>query len=204
MVFPNFTFMNRVLFFFLFAISLSGCKNKKQKPDVPAESFFPVNGYLKGQIAKMDTSLSTFLKIESADGHSDTTPIKNSEVKFYAKDFLNLPDIASKDLKDDYEVAKLYDEDLNAFAFTFTTKENHPVRSEHVVVDPEPNAEGKNDIQSIFVDLWQNKGDSVIRKNIFWEAGKSFQITTTTDAPGKAEKIKKIKVIWKGFEEQNK
>ncbi len=152
----------------------------------------------------MDTSLAMFIKIESTEGRSDTTPIKSSDVRLYATDFLTLPDIASNELKDDYEVTHLYDEELEAFAFTFTTKEDHPVKSEHVIVDPQPNAAGKNDIKSIFIDIWQTANDSAIRKNMLWEADKSFQIITTTDMPGNARKIKKIKVVWNGFTDQNK
>jgi hypothetical protein len=196
--------MNRFLLSLTFTFVLFSCKTKKAKPEVLAADIFPVNDYLKGQVARMDTSLASYIKIETTDGRSDTTPIKNSEVKLYANDFLTLPDIASKELKDDYEVTHLYDEELDAFAFTFTTKEPHPVKSEHVILDPQQNAEGKNDIKSIFVDLWQNTGGSSIRKNMLWEAGKSFQITTTTDAPGAAEKIKKLTIIWNGFDSQTK
>lgn len=196
--------MNRFFLSLLFAFSIISCKTKKPNSEVAAADIFPVNDYLKGQVALMDSSLASYLKIETVDGKSDTTPIKNSEVGLYAKDFLALPDIASKELKDDYEVTHLYDEELDAFAFTFTTKEDHPVKSEHVILDPQQNAEGKNDIKSIFVDLWQNSGDSSIRKNMLWEAGKSFQITTTTEVQGKDEKIKKLKVVWNGFDSQNK
>ena len=195
--------MNRFLLCLSFLFILVSCKSKRSKPEVPAADIFPVNDYLKGQVAKLDTSLSSFIKIETTDGHSDTTPIKNSEVRQYSKDFLTLPDIASKELKDDYEVTHLYDEDLDAFAFTFTTKEDHPVKSEHVILDPQQNADGKNDIKSIFIDLWKNSGDSSIRKNMLWEAGKNFQITTTTDVPGKGEKINKLKIIWNGFDSHN-
>jgi hypothetical protein len=196
--------MNRIIIGFLIAFSIISCKNKKIKPEVPAVNFFPVNDYLKGQIAKMDTSSYSFLKIETANGRSDTTPIRNAEVKKYAKDFLELPDISSKEVKDDYEINHLYDEELEAFAFTFTTKEDHPIKSEHVVLEPMPNAEGKNDIRSIFIDLWQTKGDSSIRKNMLWEAAKSFQITTTTDLSGGTQTIKRVRIIWNGFDSQNK
>lgn len=195
--------MNRIVTGLFFALVLLGCKNKKSKTTQPAANFF-VSDYIKGQIAKLDTSLYSFVKIETFDGHSDTTPIKNSEVKIFAKDFLDLPDIASDKLRDDYEITHLYDEDLEAFAFTFTTKENHPVKSEHVIVEPMPNTEGKNDIRSIYISLWQTKGDSTIRKNMLWEADKSFQITTSSDVAGSAETIKKLKVVWNGPERQNK
>lgn len=180
-----------------------GCKGKQKKTDVPAEQFFPVTVYLQGELARLDTSLFSFYKIETLDGKSDTTPIRNNEVKRYAKDFATLPDISSSELKNDYQITHEYDDILNAFVFMFTTKEEHPVRREDVVLDPQPNEQGKNDIKSIFAELWQTAGDTTVRKNMLWEAGKNFQITTITEASG-VEKTKKLQVIWNGFEGQNK
>jgi len=196
--------MNQLLIGLLFFLCIASCKSKKTKPEVPAANLSIANDYVKGQIAQLDTSLYSFLKIETVNGISDTTPIKNSEVKLYAKDFLELPDISSVEVKDDYEINHLYDDELEAFAFTFTTKEDHPVKSEHVLVEPMPNAEGKNDIRSIFVDLWLIEDDTSIRKNMLWETAKSFQITTTTESPGGVANIKRVRVIWNGFKNQNK
>jgi len=193
--------MNRIIIVLFISCSIVACKSKKEeKPEVPAANFFPVKDYLNGQVAKLDTADYSFLKIETTGGRSDTTIIKNTEVRQYAKEFLNIPDISSKELKDDYEITHLYDEDLEAFAFTFTTKEDHPVKSEHVVLDPMPNAEGKNDIRSIFIDMWQNANNASIRKSMLWEANKSFQVTTTTEAPGQTESTKRIRIVWNGFE----
>jgi hypothetical protein len=195
--------MNRLLIALVISCSVLACKSKKEeKPEVPAANFFPVKDYLNGQVARLDTSDYSFLKIETRDGISDTTTIKNTEVRQYAKDFLEVPDISSKELKDDYEITHLYDDELEAFAFTFTTKEDHPVRSEHVVLDPAPNAEGKNDIRSIFIDMWQSGNNASIRKNMLWEANKSFQVTTTTEAPGQTESTKRIRIVWNGFEDK--
>jgi hypothetical protein len=195
--------MNRFIIVFLFLLILVSCKSKKEKkPEVPAANFFPVKDYIKGQVAKLDTSDYSFLKIETIDGTSDTTAIKNAEVKLYAKDFLELPDISSEEIKDDYEINHLYDEELEAFAFTFTTKEDHPVKTEHVVVEPMPNAEGKNDIKSIYVDIWQTEDKASVRKNLFWEANKSFQVTTITEPQGGAVSTKRVRIIWNGFESQ--
>lgn len=182
---------------------LVSCKEKKKSPDVPAEQFFPVTSYLKGELAKMDTSLATFYKIETADGKSDTTPIRNVDVKRFARDFATLPDISADSLKNDYQVSHDYDDMLGSFVFMFTTKEDHPVRREDVVLDPQPNAQGKNDIQSIFVELWEAKGDTTVRKNMLWNAGRDFQVTTVTEAGG-TEKTKKLQVIWNGFDSANR
>ncbi|RYZ27437.1 MAG: hypothetical protein EOO10_12730 [Chitinophagaceae bacterium] len=195
--------MNRLIFALLLSLCFVGCKSKKEKKkDVAAADFFPVKDYINGQVAKLGTANYSFLKIETVDSHSDTTAIKNSDIRQYAKDFLELPDISSKEIKDDYEINHLYDEELEAFAFTFTTKEDHPVKSEHVVVEPTPNAEGKNDIKSIFVDMWQNQENTTIRKNLFWEANKSFQITTTTEPQAGNPSTKRVRIVWNGFASQ--
>jgi hypothetical protein len=194
--------MTRLLASFVFLIVLIGCKGKNKKTDVPAEQFFPVTDYIKGELAKLDTSLATFYKIETVDGVSDTVPIRNTDVKRYARDFATLPDISSNELKNDYQITHEYDDMLNAFVFMFTTNEDHPVKREDVVLDPAPNAQGKNDIQSIFVELWQNNSDTLVRKNMLWEAGKNFQVTTVSEAGGN-QHTKKLQVVWNGFDGQN-
>lgn len=193
--------MTRFFACLLFLVFMVGCKTKNKKPTVPAEQFFPVTSYLKGELSRMDTSLATFYKIETIDGKSDTVPIRNIDVKRYAADFATLPDISSEELKNDYEITHEYDDILNAFVFMFTTKEDHPVRREDVVLDPAPNEKGKNDIISVFVERWDNRGDTAIRKNMLWKAGENFQVTTVTEAGG-IQKTKKLQVVWNGFDGQ--
>jgi hypothetical protein len=199
---PNFTAMSRITAF-LFCSILMACKGKKNNTSVPADQFFPVPAYIKGELARLDTSLASFYKVETINGRSDTIPIRNEEVKQYASDFANLPDISTEDLKDDYQVTQTYDDMLGAYVFMFTTNENHPVRREDVVLDPELNAEGKNNIQSIFVELWDYSGDTAVRKNMLWEAGKNFQITTVGETAG-SPTTKKLQVFWNGFDSQSR
>jgi hypothetical protein len=195
--------MIRLMTIFFCFLSLLGCKGKKKTASVPADQFFPVPAYIRGELARLDTSLASFYKIETTNGKSDTTPIRNTEVKRYAKDFATLPDISETTLKDDYEVIKDYDDKLGSYVFMFISREDHPVRREHVVLDPAPNEQGQNDIQSIFVELWQNSGDTAVRKNMLWEAGKNFQVTTISEAGG-AQKTKKLQVVWNGFDSQSR
>lgn len=201
--FPNFTVMLRLLACTALLFVLLGCKGKKKKTSVPSEQFFPVSAYLKGEISRLDKSLHSFYKVETDSGRTDTVPIPNTEAKRLAADFYNLPDIGSEDLKDNYEVTHTYDDALNAFVFMFTTKEDLPVQREDVVLDPEPDAKGNYKILSIFAEVWKNNGDTTIRKNMLWNAGKSYQITTLTEAGG-TEKTEKLQVFWNGFDGTNR
>jgi len=194
--------MKRIVIASFLGILMISCKSKKPKnADTPVANFF-VSDYLKGQIARLDTAHILFLKIETSDGRIDTSTVTNKEAKQYAKDFMELPDIAVEGVRDDYEVSHLYDDLQEAFVFTYITREDHPVTRQDVTVEPQMNAAGKNDIRSVYVDYLNKRDDSMIRKNLLWEADKNFQVTTTTEVPGQPEKIKKIKIVWNGFERQ--
>lgn len=187
------------LLFVLFVASLLVRCGAKKKPEVPEANFFPVVPYLKGEVARLDTSLSSFLKIETANGRSDTVPIKSTEVRRYAVDFLSLPDISNPELKNDYEITHLYDDMLDAFVFTFTTKEPHPVKREDVVLESNPEDASKNTVKSIFVERWDAEGNKAVRKNMFWEAGKSFHVTTTSTSAADSPSTKRLQVVWNRF-----
>jgi hypothetical protein len=181
---------------FVFAI---GCKSKKKKSDVPAANFF-VNDYLKGQVARLDSVQGQFLKIEMIDSRTDSATLTSTQAKQYAGEFLNLPDISKEEVRDDYEVSHLYDDLQEAFIFTYQTKEEHPVRLQNVTVEPAMNEQGKNEIRSIYVDYWENRNKTLTRKKFLWEANKSFEVITSIEVEGRPEKIKKLRVVWNGFD----
>lgn len=182
---------------------LVSCKGKKKTSAVPKEQFFPVSAYLKGEISRMDKSLNSFYKVETENGRSDTVSIPAAAAKQLAADFYNLPDIGADKLKDNYEITHTYDDALNAFVFMFTTQEDLPVQREDVVLDPEPDDKGNYRILSIFAEVWETKGDTTIRRNMLWNAGKNYQVTTVKDAGG-TQKTNRLTVFWNGFDNQNR
>ena len=191
--------MNRFVICIVCAVLMISCKGKKKKPEVPVSNFVPVATHLKSELAKLDTSLFSFYKIETVNGKTDTVPIKNSDVKLYAKDFLNLPDITKPEVKDDYKIDQLFDEVQDAFIFMYSTNEDHPVKREDVTVSTQPNTEGQSNIRSIFIQLWQKKNNTLTQKNLMWETGKRFEVVDI-DERGKN---KRLQVIWNNFESSN-
>lgn len=187
--------MKSFLQIFSLVVFVSACNTKPNKPEVPAANFFPVPEYIRGELKRLDSSNKQFYKVSTTESGADTISIERKELPRYATDFLKLPDISKKEVKDDYTIDHLYDDLLKAFVFTFTTKEDHPVKREDVVVEPELNSEGKNDIRSIFVDIWDSKGDTLIEKKLLWESGSGFQSTITKEVNGQ-QRIERIKVYW--------
>src|SRR5437764_8924227 len=174
--------MNRFVLMLFLVPALAGCKGKKNKPEISATNFFPVPTYIRGELKRLDTASVPFTKIEIMNDRLDTAQITNKDVPQYAKDFLDLPDIASSNVKDDYEVSHLYDDIQGAFVFNFITKEAHPLREENITVDPQPNAQGKNDIKSIYAKLEADSANGSVTKILLWEAGKGFYTTNIFDA----------------------
>ncbi|HVK97703.1 MAG TPA: hypothetical protein VM368_07795 [Flavisolibacter sp.] len=187
--------MNKGLLAILLVLYVFGCKEKKKQN---AADFFPVTTYLKGQIAQMDSSVASIIMINRRDSVVDTTYINKEEFKRYASEFLQLPDISSDELKDDYEVANLYDDLLNAFVFTYTTKEpDNEIKKQDVIV--EPSEAEKSIIKAIAIDKWVTKGDSTVHKNMLWEANRRFLIVTKVEKPNQPEKVSVVEVKWNDF-----
>lgn len=187
--------MNRVLVILVFAILLFSCSQKKKQQN-KEEQFFPVSSYLKGQVAQMDSSLSTIMAIQQQDSSKpDTTYVRNKEFKSYAKEFLDLPDISSDKLRGDYQVTNMYDDLLDSYIFTYTTDEKDDViKKQDVLVEPGEN--GENNIKTINIDKWETKGDSTIHKNMVWDSGKRFLIITKVQKNNQPEKIHTLEVKW--------
>jgi hypothetical protein len=189
-----FYLMNRLVFILLIPLLIGACKNKKRHAD--DAQFFPVLTYLKGQVAKMDSSMATIIMIEREGANPpDTTYLKREEFKNYAKEFLQLPDISSEKLRDDYTVTQMYDDLLNAFVFTYTTTEKEEeIKKQDVIL--EPGEGGNSEIKTINIDKWAQKGGATEHKNMLWEADRRFLIITKIQTKEAPEKIKTLEVKW--------
>src|SRR5689334_19153307 len=77
-----------------------GCKSK-DKSDEPKEKYFPALGIIRDQVAKVDTSLYSIMRIVFVDStHNDTTYIKREQFKEAAKEFLSIPDLNQDEYHD--------------------------------------------------------------------------------------------------------
>lgn len=175
---------------------LLSCKNKKQEAEEDT-NFFPVLSFIKSQVAHVDTSVYRIIKVTKLDSLSDTIFIKREDFKAAAKDFLDLPDISSDKLKDDYKETKLYDQDLEQVVLNYMPKEgNEEITRQEVLIKPSPDGDK---VQSIFINRSIQKGDSTVNKILFWEVDKKFRVVTTIQKPEAPEKTKVEEVIWNDF-----
>src|SRR5436190_2992696 len=163
------------------------CKQKKN--DV-----FPVLDFIKAQVANVDTSVYSIIKlVPKTDSTYDTTYVKREEFKQLAKDFLETPDI-SKTFGGKYTEERMMNNDLGLAVFIATPKDQDlEVRRQEVRIEPDP----PNDkIKSIYIEKMKNDKDSSVTKRMTWYADRKFQIVTITQEPNGEEKTSVMEVVW--------
>ena len=144
----------------------------------------------------MDTSIYPLQKIVIIDSiHADTTDIKREDFRGLAKDFLDIPDIASRDFKKRYKEEKLYDETLNRVIISYqpVDPDKEEIQREEVLVAPDP---VQDKVNAVIIDRVINTKDSSVQKKLLWKVNQSFQVTTITQKPGMEEKVSSYKVTW--------
>src|SRR5439155_4929007 len=165
----------------------NGCKQEKN--DV-----FPVLAFIKGQIAKVDTSVYRIIQLVSAtDSTYDTIYVKREDFKNLAKDFIETPDI-SKKFGGKYTEERMMNNDLGLVVFIATTRdENMEVRRQEVRIVPDP----PNDkVRSIYIERFKTDKDSSVMKRMTWYTDQKFQIITITQKKNGEEKNSVMEVVW--------
>lgn len=189
--------MNKWILATLALTLLFSCKSENNKEN-NGKDFFPVLSFLKSQVAHVDTSLYRITKITTVGERTDTSYIRREDFRKEAADFLSLPDITRKGLRDDYKQTEWYDESLKSVILSYMpTNEDAEIRRQEVVIEPNPEQGDK--VKSIFIDQVKENGKSTVRKNLLWQADRSFRVVTITETPNGTEQIEKREVIWNDY-----
>jgi hypothetical protein len=187
--------MVRALAIVLLFLSITACNNEK-KEERPKERFFPVLGFIRSQVANVDTSVYSIMKITYIDSvHTDTAFLKREEFAAAAKDFLTLPDIFQPAYKDRYKEEDGFDGTLN-LAFLFYTPKNPEseiIKEQQIWIRPDPSGDRPS---SIIINAGISTKDSVVEKKLTWWTDRSFLVYMTKQLPGQPEVTTNFKVIW--------
>ena len=172
---------------------LAGCKEKETKATEDVISF---RTYLNSQVANVDTSLYSIMRLDYIDStRIDTTYIKREDFRKTASEFLELPDISDKKNRGKFRKETRYDEMLNSVIITYTPEdpENSVIQRQEMLITPDPAGDR---VRNIFVDYLLNNRDSMVQKRMLWLVDRSFQVTTIKQKPGQPETIATTKVVW--------
>lgn len=173
--------------------TMQACKGK-EKP--AGEGFFPVASFLKSQVAMVDTSLYSIMRLTAADsGRYDTAFISREKFRDNAVEFLSIPDLSESDFSDRYRETKQFDEGLNLVILTYEPlkPEKEVIQRQQVTIKP---GIGGDKVKNIIINLVSNSKDSSVQKNLLWNADQSFQVATIKQLPGQPETSSNYKVTW--------
>ena len=189
--------------FIAFAASLAfpACRQKKKEED---KNYISVVSLIRKQVAHVDTSLYSIMKVEQTDSlHSDTSYIPREQFEAIAKDFLDIPDLSDRKVAKRYkEEPARYDELLNRVIITYLPlePEKEEVKRQEILATPVPGADAK--VNNIIIIREISNRDSFLQKKMLWRMDKSFQVVTSSQKPGKPEITTTTKVSWNEDPEQ--
>ncbi len=182
-------------FSFLFSailLLLAACRSKNNT----TVSHFPVLSYIQSQVAHVDTSLYSIIKLDYKDSSdADTSYIRREDFRELSKDFLEIPDISTSSAGKRFTEEKRYDETLGRVVLAYLPKEPEKENLQRQEVLIAPSAAGDK-VTSIFIDLLYQTRDSSVQKRMLWRVDQSFQVTIIRQKPGEPETISINKVIW--------
>ncbi len=182
----------------LTATFLSAC-NENKKDD---KKFISVPSFISNQIADVDTSLYSIIKLDYIDStRTDTTHIRREDFRSLAKDFLDIPDISDKKNRSNYKEETRFDENLNSVVISYLPEnpEKALVQRQELLVKPDPTGDK---VRTIIIDYLLSNRDSSVQKRMLWQIDKSFLVTTIRQKPGQPETVSTTKVIWNDFDDQ--
>ena len=172
---------------------LLSCKGKKDKEE---KNLVSVVSLIEEQVKMIDTSLYRITVIQKRDSIADTSIISRENFRKIAKDFLSLPDISSKTIKENYEESNSYDADMEVALFTYTAKDpDVEIRRETIMLEPAPSG-GESKVKSILINSIRAEKDSTIEKDMTWHMGQRFQVVSKIRKPSQSEKIRILQVRW--------
>lgn len=179
---------------------LVACKSKEKEPE---KKFVSVLSLIKSQVAHVDTSLYSIVRILKKDSlPDDTTYIRREEFESAARDFLSIPDLSDKGVAKRYKEESMYDKTINRVIISYTPLDpsKEEIQKQELLVTPDI-ARGDK-VNNIIITRIINNRDSLMQKNMLWQVDKSFQVVTTLQKPGKPESITVVKVTWNEDPEQ--
>jgi hypothetical protein len=173
---------------------LPACNSKKKEPE---KRFVSVLSLIKSQVAHVDTSLYSIVKIVTTDSlHSDTTYIPREEFRDAAKDFLSIPDLCDNKVAKYYKEETRYDETLNSAIITYTPEDptKAEIQKQELLVTPDAVTGDK--VNNIIINSVISNRDIFLQKNMLWQMDKRFQVVTIMQTPGKPETTTILNVTW--------
>lgn len=181
---------------------IAACDNKKNDKNEPEKNYVSILSLVRGQVAHIDTSLYSIVKVVTTDTlPPDTTFINRQDFSKEAKDFLDIPDlgdpkVAARFLKQ----PTVYDSSMDRVIISYLPVNDNTEEYKKQEIWVKPDLANGDNVQTIIINRIVSNRDGYLEKKLLWMMDRSFQIVTLSQEPGKPEKVTTTKVTWNDSE----
>ncbi|HEY6900817.1 MAG TPA: hypothetical protein VI233_09250, partial [Puia sp.] len=163
------------------------------KADSTKNVFFPVADFLESEILQVDSMPLGLKKFTTRNGKTDSTFILLPEFNALALKFLPA-DLRNGSFEKNFTESSFVDKTTQSVTFSYTsTVPEQVLRRVDVLTLP---GNGAMHVRSIYLETNRKSGDSSIFEKLYWRAGRSFQIATSTALKDKGAMSQQVKVAW--------
>lgn len=181
--------------FLLVSGILCSCKQQTtHQGDTPAKDttvFYPVTDFLKNQISNVDSTPYFIYLIDIRNNKRDSMPISKKLFDSLAAPFTAY-NIADTAIKKFYTESVFDDQTTRSYTFSYrTTDSNMVVQGIDILLNRET-----QQVKRIFMNTFQNFGDSSVTLKMGWKPDRNFYINRITQYSNGKEQIEQNRVVW--------
>jgi hypothetical protein len=187
----------RFIFLVTIVALIASCKSKTKTTG--GKGLVSVVSLIKEQIAHVDTSLYSIIKLVSVDSlKTDTIYVRREEFGTVSKEFLSLPELSDPAVAKNYKEESRYDTLTKKAVISYypTNEENEIKKIELMASIQEVGKDGNNKVTNILVEKGKTDRNGSLIKKMYWNSDRNFTIITFSQLPGQPEKVETVKVIW--------
>lgn len=186
------------LIIFTLCLFSSGCSNQSnpsdvQKTDTTRKDFLPVQGFIKSEIAWVDSFPAKIVKYTIENGHKDSSIIDLKIFDSLAKDFLS-PELEKPAFENNFTESSFMDQTSESLTFTYSAQNNKTaIRRVDVLATPSLELDR---VKSIYMEKTVDGADGKWLKKMYWKSKSNFQIVWIQDNPNQSPLTRQLKVVW--------
>lgn len=171
-----------------FLLALTSCTNKEAKEKA---NFMDVAGYLKGQLAYLDTVPLALLKTTLRDTiYTDSVFIQKNQLLSLVTPYLS-SQLEKGSFENSFEETSFADATINTITLTYNALDkNLPIQRIDVYVNPET-----EQIKRIYLVRQEQKKDTSVSQQLIWRHNAGCTLITTSQTK-QQELIRNEKISW--------
>ncbi len=160
---------------------------------IATQNFFPIQDFLKSEIAAVNSASSGIKKYISSVNIKDSTYIQPEEFSQLAQEFL--PSALNDSIfKKEFKETSFMDKGTGSATFYYSTTNPIIELKRADVITQKTDTYDK--VKSIYLEKKYGSDSTFITKKLYWKPGRNFQIITQTSKESGDPETELIKVVW--------